>query len=62
MATNIKCTAYIGRNACPMRYDCQLYTNFLQHYSLAAIDEVIQKPKTIAVVFIKDSCKNFSKK
>ncbi len=63
MATNSKCTAFNENNAaCPLRRNCALYANYLQHFTNAAIDEEIQKPKTIAVVFVKETCKNFTKK
>ena len=56
------CSAYIGREACPMRFSCQQYSDYLKPFIDAQINEKVKKPKSIPVVFLRDKCVNFRKK
>ena len=56
------CSAFIGKNACPIRFDCSLYSDYLKPYVDAEIGNSIIKPNPIAMAHDGKTCKNFKKK
>ena len=56
------CTAYLGKKVCPIRFDCQLYSNYLKPFVEAEIGNSIIQPKPIAMEHDGKYCKNFKQK
>ena len=58
----MNCNAYRNGEPCPIRFDCQLYKNFLTPYINATFDEKIAAPFCIETAYKKNECKNFVKR
>ena len=67
MSELTKCTAYRNEDACSLRWDCQLYKNYLALYTKAEMNKMPPKPTTIKVEYENDGkmgrhkCKNYKK-